>query len=110
VANYAWYSNNSGDQTHPVGRKLPNAWGLYDMHGNVWEWCQVWWADSLPGGIALDPQGPASGSDRVIRGGYWQGWYGDASCCRSAARFNSTPRSTGSDSKGFRAVRAPGQP
>jgi len=74
-----WYSSNSGQQTHPVGQKKPNAWGLYDMHGNVWEWCWDWYDGNLPGGS--DPIGPASGSGRVLRGGGW----GDA-CLRSRRR------------------------
>jgi formylglycine-generating enzyme required for sulfatase activity len=67
LTHYAWYEDNRGGQTHPVGQKLPNPWGLHDMHGNVSEWCQDWWADRLPGGIVLDPQGPASGPGRVSR-------------------------------------------
>jgi formylglycine-generating enzyme required for sulfatase activity len=66
---YDWVFANSSEKTHPVGSKFPNAWGLYDMHGNVREWCQDWWADSLPGGSVTDPSGPASGSRRVLRGG-----------------------------------------
>jgi sulfatase modifying factor 1 len=79
------------------------------MHGNVWEWCQDWWSDSLPGGIALDPQGPATGSYRVIRGGYWENWFGDAWRCRSAYRGDYDPdiRHNGN---GFRVLLAPGQP
>ena len=70
LTNYAWYGDNSEGQTHPVGQKLPNPWGLYDMHGNVLEWCQDWLATTA-GGIVLDPQGPETGSYRVIRGGSW---------------------------------------
>ena len=73
--------------THPVGQKLPNPWGLYDMHGNVWEWCQDWYGD-YPGGIALDPQGACNGPLRVIRGGLWP--VSDLGC-RSAARSREHP-------------------
>ena len=66
----AWYRDNSGRRTHPVGQKAPNAWGLYDMLGNVYEWVADWY-DDYPGGSVTDPQGPPSGSDRVTRGGSW---------------------------------------
>ena len=108
LTNYAWYYDNSGDQTHPVGQKLPNPWGLYDMHGNVWEWCQDWWGD-YAGGIALDPRGPAGGSLRVIRGGSWDSWNGRAGDCRSVLRNGSYPGDWGIII-GFRVVLAPGQP
>jgi formylglycine-generating enzyme required for sulfatase activity len=109
LTNYAWYLDNSGDTTHPVGQKLANPWGLYDMHGSVYEWCQDWFA-GYPGGIALDPQGPASGSDRVIRGRYWGVWLTDAWCCRSAARHHGFRDSGFIIRIGFRVVLAPGQP
>jgi formylglycine-generating enzyme required for sulfatase activity len=85
LTHYAWYYDNSEGQTHPVGQKLPNPWGLHDMHGNVWEWCQDRF-DYYAGGIALDPQGPSVGSDRVVRGGSWRGWFEGAGRCRSAYR------------------------
>jgi formylglycine-generating enzyme required for sulfatase activity len=75
-----WYKDNSG-KTHEVGQKKPNAWGLYDMHGNVAEWCADWYDDRLQGG--LDPKGPESGKNRVLRGGSWQTI---PSACRAADR------------------------
>jgi formylglycine-generating enzyme required for sulfatase activity len=83
LVEYAWFEGNSGGKTHPVGQKKPNAWGLYDMYGNVWEWCQDWY-DAYPSGMVTDPQGPSSGSGRVYRGGSWDYV---ASLCRSAFRF-----------------------
>ena len=98
---YAWYKDNSGKTTHPVGGKKPNAWGLYDMHGNVWEWCQDWYGP-YPGGSATDPIGVTSGSYRVFRGG---SWYGYARGCRSANRSRDTPGHRDYD-LGFRVLRS----
>ncbi len=70
LGQYAWYNSNSGGRTHPVGQKKPNVWGLYDMHGNVFEWVQDWHGD-YPSASVTDPTGPPSGARRVIRGGGW---------------------------------------
>ena len=96
---YMWYSENSSSKTHVVGTKSPNPWGLYDMHGNVWEWCLDLFSSSLSGGT--DPKGSSSGSYRVMRGG---SFYYDASICTSSRRTSYAPSGEYS-SFGFRLVR-----
>ena len=87
LGEYAWYSANSGSQTQPVGKKKANAWGLHDMHGNVWEWCLDWYGD-YPSFAVTDPCGASTGSDRVPRGG---GWYDDACHVTSSGRGGGAP-------------------
>jgi C1A family cysteine protease/formylglycine-generating enzyme required for sulfatase activity len=99
---YAWYSDNSGNATHPVGTKTPNAWGLYDMTGNADEWCQDWFGTygSAP---QTDPAGPSNGSNKIFRGG---AWIDDSYYCSLAKRFQTTPNYHGW-AVGFRVVLAP---
>jgi formylglycine-generating enzyme required for sulfatase activity len=113
LGHYAWFVNNADGQVHPVGEKEPNPWGLYDMLGNVWEWCWDWYAAYMAE-PADDPEGPAGGSYRVVRGGSaWNvPWV-----LRSAGRDGGSVRDVpgyvrldrGVDSRGFRCVRVPGR-
>jgi formylglycine-generating enzyme required for sulfatase activity len=107
LRNFAWFKANAGDTTHSVGQKAPNPWGLYDLHGNVAEWCQdIYGEHHYQQSENRDPHGPATGNKRVLRGGSWR--TGEDGC-RSSARNSETPRFAdacfGSDSYGFRCVR-----
>jgi len=95
-----WYSSNSGSKTHEVGKKSANAWGLYDMHGNVYEWCWDWYG-TYPSTSQTDPMGASSGTNRVVRG---QSWIHSADNLRSARRGLDNPYS-GYYYIGFRLVR-----
>ncbi len=109
LAKYGWFKGNASKSTHPVGQKPPNPWGLYDMHGNVSEWCHDVYDEAYyEAGASHDPRGPATGDERVLRGGSWRT---SAEGCRSSARSSETPRFAdacfGSDAYGFRCVRKP---
>ena len=101
IDNVAWYSSNSNSTTHPVGTKAPNSLGIYDMSGNVCEWCNDWYG-SYSSGAQTDPVGPASGSHRVNRGG---GWSSSATYCRVSDRYDYYPTDSRSD-LGFRVARS----
>jgi len=102
LSQYAWYDKNSGGETHPVGQLKPNAWGLYDMHGNVHEWVQDWFdRNYYSQSPSVSPEGPASGLAKALRGGDWgsEDWY-----CRCASRSLGSPDRR-SNRLGFRLIK-----
>jgi formylglycine-generating enzyme required for sulfatase activity len=107
LKNYAWLDENSSGKPHPVGQKKPNPWGLYDMSGNVWQWCNDFYqVDYYQQSPEENPKGPDAGETKVVRGGAWKF---SADSCRSGYRYNEDPGYSdvcfGYDIYGFRCVR-----
>ncbi len=102
---YAWTAENCEATTHPVGQKKPNAWGLYDTHGNVWEWCLDWF-EPYPAKAVTDPAGPATSKYKVFKGG---GWNQDVDYARASSRFMMSA-SNGIHFVGFRLLLGPPAP
>ena len=107
LKNFSWFKENSGGRPRPVGQKLPNPWGIFDLYGNVWEWCNDFYkVDYYQESPEKSPKGPEFGDNKVLRGGSWDS---EANQCRSSYRYNEVPGYTdiciGYDIYGFRCVK-----